>query len=82
MTTSRQLRQDRPESESSRVRFVEIERAGGPSVKVDRETGALFRAEWEFRRDYGDNRPIEVVDLDGVQRAIRPRDVTEVKNCY
>jgi hypothetical protein len=51
-------------------------------VKVDRETGALFRAEWEFRRDYGDNRPIPVMDLDGVQREVRPRDVTEVRNCY
>lgn len=72
----------RPERTDSRVRFVLVERAGGASVELDRERGALFRAEWEFRRDYGDNRPIEVVDLDGVQRAVRPRDVIEVKNCY
>ena len=70
------------ETTPSRVRFVLIERVGGPDVKVDAERGALFRAEWEFRRDYGDNRPIDVIDLDGIQRAVRPRDVVEVRNCY
>ena len=77
-----QVSQDIQRRAGSRPRFVAIERAGAPSVRVDRHTGALFRAEWEYRRDYGDNRPIEVIDLDGVQRAVRPRDVTEVKNCY
>ena len=71
-----------PQTNESRVRFVLIERRAGSDIKLETERGALFRAEWEFRRDYGDNRPIDVVDIDGVERAVRPRDVVEVRNCY
>jgi hypothetical protein len=67
---------------SSGVRYVLIQRADNRDIEVDPNSGAAFRSEWEHRKAFGDNRPIEVIDVDGVQRDVRPRDVTEVKNCY
>lgn len=64
------------------VRYVVIERRGGSEITLTAEEGAKFRAEWEFRLDFGDNRPIEVADVDGVHRSVRPRDVAHVKNLY
>jgi hypothetical protein len=67
---------------SPSIRSVVIQRAQGRDIELDAEAGARFRAEWEFRSEFGDNRPIDVLDVDGVQREVRPREVTEVKNRY
>jgi hypothetical protein len=64
------------------VRYVVIERRGGSDITLTPDAGAKFRAEWEFRLDFNDNRPIEVADVDGVHRSVRPRDVADVKNLY